>query len=253
MSSTFSPSQVYGVSSSAELSCAGLYRSQHPPTIESDLSNDLHPLFADDRFFLGDSFDLSKTLTARRFASRLIATPSLLPFWHTIFFTKKLRIMEVDSKGAPQHVLEEPPETLTATQAAKTKEMLQLLAGHVTFRTRSSKDPGTRACCTRDRRDSVQSVLPGSTSRIDITHKLLEDLLETQASDPATCARATFMFGVTLVHEVTHAAMNATQRLHGCDNFFFGESTAAEEGLEMESRAFGGLFRTVEDLSLIHI
>lgn len=63
------------------------WRTEYITSTDHDwLTNDIHPAFAEDRFFAKDNFNHHETLLARRFASRVLEAKCAIPFWWALLF-----------------------------------------------------------------------------------------------------------------------------------------------------------------------
>ncbi|KAM0717263.1 hypothetical protein Q7P37_007115 [Cladosporium fusiforme] len=196
------------------------------------LTNEIHPLFADEQFH--GNHDLSEILLARRFASRLLERPELMPWFYNMFFGRKTQIFEFDSTRNPQWKLPEPPTSLTAQQIADTKGRLLALQKCFYFEIDSSL-PEHNARTHALPNEPAPEPFTGVKSKICISPL---DIHELAASDLLAEVMASFLLGDLFHHELSHAVKLA---VHGVSTqIFVGDGKVAEEGFEWESRMFGG-------------
>ncbi|USW56995.1 hypothetical protein Slin15195_G103140 [Septoria linicola] len=240
-----------------------------------DLTNELHPLFAQGKFamFYNELTSPSILSHALQLASNLLEAS--LPFWHSIMLADIRPLAELENIGAGEVQYEifdevkhtaKRPETLTSRQQHETRLRLHQLAEYVTYAIWSDSDDAhderndggavtdntyfiNRNKCLLER----SYFWTGKASQISLHPAILISLQRYQhGTDLVAYHWAAFHLAVTLCHELAHAACAARrpqvvgycgklwdQESNG--NLFFKGSDVAEPGYEWEARTFGGL------------
>lgn len=205
------------------------------------LSNNVHPIFKKDNFT--DDIDYQDLTFALRFASMFLQTDRLLPFWWNLIAGRAITTAtgSTAEEGARHH-LEEPPEALTPAQIRTTKGFLNNLSNFVSFLVCSDK--ASAAHCKSFYGMMVTEPYTICPSFIYIPAGDLELLkADLEQADPIRRAAASFTLGITLLHELTHAAAAGSRHKSERDSVFIGNDKVAEDGFAFEARMFGGLVR----------
>ncbi|KAK5126598.1 hypothetical protein LTR85_009532 [Meristemomyces frigidus] len=219
----------------------------YPPGLPGDLTNDIHPIFAQLNF---PGTDYDKLVPALRLASLLIETECSLEFWHAMWFGPLIPLRHDDDSGW-HWTFFRSMKSLSAKDKAMTRSRLRTLAHMMRFH-RSKDVPGGGEVSQDhgwlgagsgywigDLRGGIPHVLYGED--------LYQELCELDGSDdsPETQMRLQLQFAVLLVHEAVHAGHIAAYGDR--DELPFEYNKMAEAGYDWENHIIGGGIRTDHD------
>lgn len=222
--------------------CSGFLRCENltnvPPT---DLSNAVHPIFAEQRF-TDERINYSVLEQSLRLTSRLIEMS--LPFFYTLFFAgvKACHSDTADVKGLEFNNLS---QRLTISQAARTRDMLHSLCGVITFQVEDDDTyDGGRCMAVHDGESLHSDGLRGLRSVIFIGQRVYNEAVKVHhGTTPDAVYRLSIQFQVAVLlgHELAHSVVEAVHSKTPQHRFFLPTSQVAEEGYEWETFTFGGL------------
>ena len=206
----------------------------HRNPIIGDLPDVIHPIFSRRKF--GQDVDYELIRPALIFATKLISTPALLPYWHTAFYSETKPTEHVlytkDEDDKAQEYCEYSPE-LTVEQITKTQRELLHFPYWVLFIT-PPRDAGPNGP-VEDFRMSTQLLENdrfGKCAVIRVSRQAMRDLREGAAltertKDPIFYALDSFMFAKGLVHELAHAVRLVVR---GRGSFFLPYQAVSGDG-----------------------
>ena len=212
---------------------------QWPPEIH--LTNQIHPIFAQRNFAFGIDYRLMKP--ALRLASRFIELNDMQPFLHMLLLgdVKRVEPSQAPETGQRIFVGQSYKGNLDSHEALRTRQALEELAKNVRF----GKLEPTQATYlgeTHNKRSKASGSFRGTKSDIMLLLSGLEDAHNDLLclKHPERWLQRSFEIAVTLVHELCHAARNASQRRRTFDPHFLHGCLSSEEGCEGENILFGG-------------
>ncbi|KAK5109697.1 hypothetical protein LTR62_006820 [Meristemomyces frigidus] len=209
--------------------------------IESQLSNEVHPLFARNRF---PGTDYEKILPALRLASLLIDTECLLEFWHTMWFGDYILVGDDEVEGDWHYVNVPFRPQLSTKDVAMTRARLNTMSHMVTFYRRTNMAGALGECSHIQGFLDIQGPYEtgdfiGNCSMIEYSDQFYQGLCDaSNSNDQQTYSRLSFKFAALVVHELAHAAKYAAWSfLPACPK---GQhATMAEDGFDWENAVFG--------------
>ena len=212
-----------------------------PPRVQiGDLRNPIHPIFSRENCHADLKPKYNALEPAARLASRFITTDSLLPFWHTLFFSNARRLERVTYSHdiyTPSYEYTDMHETLTPGQIAMTKHALILFQDSVRLALASDL-PLLGEQEAREMSWSYRQRTGGSVIFVSrLTIRALEDAMRAGDLDYYT-ARSQKTAAI-LCHELAHSIVDVT-RTPG-HYFFPNGSSVIEDGFEWEAQIFGGV------------
>ena len=248
----------------------------------STLSNAVHPLFAARKWFLFDNDDFKSIpldpeygtplgaddyrllRPSSRLASHFLAEPYLLPYWHALFFGARVRLPSRDvtncargEKGGfygftRNYNLYTNSFALSTADILNTLHALRALADMTTIRFGPTEDSLVLAETTRSFRREVAPGFAGTASAMTVNIHLLR-ALRSRRLTISERLRIQYCLGITLTHEVAHAAHNARTAMlgppHRNGNYrdeqwvveaFFENDILAEAGHAWEQNVLNG-------------
>lgn len=212
-----------------------------------NLDNAIHPIFSAKNFVSMRNFedtDYEVLRPSLRLASLLLEEPSLLPFWHAMFFGEEKEIVdpELEEKyGAKMFSYRRKDGELTAEDIIDTHEILLELSKIVRFVRveRQALEPAGAMCNAAQCR--MPGKLTGCGARILYEDNYYQGLhcLETSEESHDFLFKARFDFAATMLHELVHAAQRAILGRRSYEHFF-EDDVVAEAGFAWENFVFGG-------------
>lgn len=212
----------------------------------SNLQTPIHRMFGRDKFPEED-FDYEVMETALRLTPQFLI--ACLPVFYSILEGSTFQTGEVDDQGEPMWYFVDPSETLTEEQTNEVWTWIDKWSDKVNFvLPRASRGeeavPGD-ASCTPQYETDLWPECPGCGSEIRISLGLYNMLLQASYSpdDIILNQWAAFYFAIAIIHELGHAAVNATQPTDwSIDLCCLGEKGhTVEMGFEVQSWLFGGV------------
>ena len=209
----------------------------------SDLSNEVHPIFAPTNF---PEADYAKLFPALRLASRFVDTDCLLDFWYGIFFGVELPVRHGESMKDWHMAFFRPRTELSAVDRAMTRFKLRRLADIVLFNRMTPQEDYINGR-TFAYLDIVAQALsgdgglaPGVRTQILYSGRWYKSMCGLHSADRETQRREYFEFASMLVHEVAHAAYYAACGANSYE-LPFEFNTVSETGYDWEAFGFGGI------------
>lgn len=200
-----------------------------PLDLNCDLKIEIHPCFSRDKF--ARRIDWRAIEAAARLATHLLYCPSLNRYHYTWL------------RGAPsnrryQETGSRIGKILFQTDLCDLAAELEEISHMIEYKVSSKHDD---YACRPTTRPNASFFPRGSNSIIFIGREKYNKLIAALESSDMPCLRyRQFELAVALVHELTHAIMNA--KFGGDQTWepYWGNAAVAESGFELESRLFDG-------------
>lgn len=195
---------------------------------------------------MNDNVDYELIQPALVLATKLISTPALLSFWHTVFFSDAKPTSLILHPEGPGHKAYEYCETnseLTEEQVENTQTALLAFRRYVFFSTRppATNRPNDKGCMVTSYYEKAKMVhiefLQNPVTKLELAADLTK-----RTGDPVHYALESFAFAKGIVHELAHAVTSITR---GNGDFYFPCQAVNEDGFEWEHQVFGGIVEVV--------
>ncbi|KAK4494451.1 hypothetical protein PRZ48_014749 [Zasmidium cellare] len=213
--------------------------------VPTNFTFEMHKIFGRDKFS-DDDVDYGKLELSLRMASALLM--AAIPIFHTILVVGPKDTNKMTDDGKPIYQFPDPVEVLSADEVYTTWRRLDQMASGISFYIAGTEEHDIAWCVRLLANDgSLGPDLKGSGSTINIGKGLYDSVVKSfdDETDIINQQASAFNLATTLIHELTHAAINAsTPYFHSiCSvQYYLGESACTTEvGFETEAWLYGGV------------
>ncbi|KAF2165948.1 hypothetical protein M409DRAFT_23678 [Zasmidium cellare ATCC 36951] len=212
--------------------------------VPSNLNNDVHPVFDRTRFSM--AFDYDKLKPTLMLASHFLETA--LPIFHSILCGRLSRIGQVGKAKTDCYSFPDPLTNLTDCQKTATYRRIEAFSIPLRFYLETTGNATWHGLPAPDKNscDTLSTGLAGCAPKIWISGSNLYDpLVEALAAEDDIVQQQywSFKLAITLVHELSHAAVFAatTDAIDKYEYFLGDHGKSTEMGFETEAWLFGGV------------
>ena len=229
----------------------GKKRGKEPLSPTGYLKNDIHPLFAREKFDSDINYDALKP--GLQLVTRLLDTPQMHHYFYVIFFgqTHDLGLQDREGRDLREIRSDNRIHMLTDQDVAEVRRKLVGLAEMLTIGV-SDLPPNVRAAYSpvvsyekdghsyyqTKPRFSILYGLPGCEARIKISRRWYEEILNLQNTYPAAALTGQFIVAEKILHELAHAADGAAFHDNTAEKFF-QDNAVNEAGSQATTCMFG--------------